>query len=65
LRHGLRARQTRRLIGGALLATGISFAVGFGLSSQIGIWGGFALSMVLTAIALIAAAVFGPRSIKM
>lgn len=64
LRHGVQARQTRRLMGGAILATLISFAIGFGLSGQIGVWGGFALAMALTAIALIVAGVLGPRVIK-
>lgn len=64
LRHAIRARQTRRLMGGTIAATAISLMVGFGISGQIGIWAGFGVAMGLTAFALIAAALLGPKLIK-
>jgi multidrug efflux pump subunit AcrB len=65
LRYALRARQTRRLMAGAIGATVISMAVGFGLSGQIGVWAGLGVAMGLTGFALFIFAFLGARYIKM
>ena len=64
LRRAFTSRRTRGVMLLALGVTALSFAIGFGLAPQIGIWGGLALFVGLVAAALILIALVAPKRLR-
>ena len=64
LRRAFTSRRTRGVMLLALGVTALSFAIGFGLAPQIGIWGGLALFVGLVGTALILIVLVAPKTLR-